>query len=86
METTTVSSKGQIVIPKLIRDRLRLVPGTTLQIDVQGETLVMHRVVPSHPDWRTMRGMFGKRADLLAELAQERAAELAREDARTQSS
>ena len=45
METTTVSSKGQIVIPKAIRERLRLTPGTALQIDVQGETLLMQRVV-----------------------------------------
>ncbi len=86
METTTVSSKGQIVIPKPIRDRLQLIPGTTLRIDVQGETLVIHRVAPGYPDWRTMRGMFATRADLLAELARERAAELAREDARTQGS
>jgi len=86
METTTVSSKGQIVIPKLIRDRLRLTPGTALQIDVQGETLVMQRIVRGYPHWRTMRGMLGKQADLLEELARERAAELAREDARNQGS
>ena len=84
METTTVSSKGQIVIPKPIRDRLRLTPGTALQIDVQGETLVMQRVAKGFPHWRSMRGMLAADGDLLADLAQERAEELKREDGRTQ--
>lgn len=86
METTTVSSKGQIVIPKAIRERLRLTPGTALQIDVQGETLLMQRVVKGYGDWRTMRGMLRAGGNLLEELARERAEELAREDARTQDS
>lgn len=86
METTTVSSKGQIVIPKAIRERLRLTPGTALQIDVQGETLLMQRVVKGYGDWRTMRGMLRDGGNLLEELARERAEELAREDARTQDS
>lgn len=86
METTTVSSKGQIVIPKAIRERLRLTPGTALQIDVQGETLLMQRVVKGYGDWRTMRGMLRVGGNLLEELARERAEELAREDARTQDS
>ena len=86
METTTVSSKGQIVIPKALRERLRLTPGTALQIDVQGETLLMQRVVKGYGDWRTMRGMLRDGGNLLEELARERAEELAREDARTQDS
>ena len=86
METTTVSSKGQIVIPKALRERLRLTPGTALQIDVQGETLLMQRVVKGYGDWRTMRGMLRDGGNLLGELARERAEELAREDARTQDS
>lgn len=61
-------------------------PGTALQIDVQEETLIMQRIVKGYPQWRTMRGMLGRQADLLDDLAQERAAELAREDARNQGS
>jgi AbrB family looped-hinge helix DNA binding protein len=83
MERTTVSSKGQIVIPKPIRDLLQLTPGTALQIDVQGETLVMKRIAGGYPHWRTMRGMLRSADDLFEELAKERAAELAHEDERT---
>jgi len=32
METVTVSSKYQVVIPRKVRDRVRLRPGTKLQV------------------------------------------------------
>lgn len=85
MTKATISAKGQISIPKTIRDRLNLKPGTQLALDVQGNQVVMRRLVPGFPDWRTMRGMFRGGADLQEELAKERAAELAKDDARLQS-
>jgi AbrB family looped-hinge helix DNA binding protein len=36
MTTATISSKGQIAIPKAVRDRLNLKAGTKVVIDVQG--------------------------------------------------
>jgi AbrB family looped-hinge helix DNA binding protein len=81
MTKATVSSKGQIAIPKAVRERLNLKAGTEVVIDVQGEALVMKRLVRDLPDWHTMRGMF-RGADLLQDLANERASELARDDAR----
>ena len=57
MTIATVSSKGQIAIPKAVRERLNLKPGTELEIDVQGEALVMKRTVRKYPDWRTMEGI-----------------------------
>ena len=57
MTKATISSKGQIAIPKAVRQRLNLKAGTEISIDVQGEALVMKRLVPNFPDWRTMQGM-----------------------------
>jgi len=83
MIKTTISSKGQIAIPKAVRERLNLKAGTEISIDVQGEGLVIKRFVRSYPDWRTMRGMF-RGADLLKDLADERKAEIARDHDRVQ--
>ncbi len=82
MTKATVSTKGQISIPKKIRERLNLKPGTLVVLDVQGEQVVMKRLVSGFPDWRSMRGMFRGAGNLQDDLAKERAAELARDDAR----
>ena len=44
METTCVSSKGQVVIPKSIRDRLHLEAGATLSVGVENDAIVLHQV------------------------------------------
>ena len=44
METTRVSSKGQVVIPKSIRDRLHLEAGATLSVEVENDAIVLHQV------------------------------------------
>jgi AbrB family looped-hinge helix DNA binding protein len=83
MTRATISSKGQIAIPKAVRERLNLKTGTEVSIDVQGEALVMKRLVRNYPDWHTMRGMF-RGANLLKDLTDERAAEIARDNAQIQ--
>ena len=41
---TVVSEKGQITIPKAVRDRLGIVPGTVLDVDsVQGKLVAVKR-------------------------------------------
>ena len=82
MTKATISSKGQIAIPKAIRERLNLTPGTELTIDVQGEILLLKRVVSNYPDWRTMRGMAAGGESLTKALMEERAADLAHDIAR----
>ena len=44
--TTTLSSKGQVVLPKQARQRLRLRPGVKLVCAVRGDSLVL---TPEHP-------------------------------------
>jgi AbrB family looped-hinge helix DNA binding protein len=82
MTKATISSKGQIAIPKAVRERLNLRAGTEISIDVQGEALVMKRLVRNYPDWRTMRGMAKGGESLTKALMEDRAAELARDNAR----
>jgi antitoxin PrlF len=82
MATATVSSKGQVSIPKAVRDRLHLKPGTELTIEVQGESLVMKRAAPELPHWETMRGMAKGGESLTKALEEDRAAENAHYDAR----
>lgn len=46
MATTTLSSKGQVVLPRLIRSKLHLAPGTRLVCVIQGDSVVL---TPEHP-------------------------------------
>lgn len=82
MTKATISPKGQIVIPKAVRERLNLKAGTQVSIDVQGEVMVMKRLVRNYPDWRTMRGMARRGESLTKALMDDRASELAHDNAR----
>lgn len=82
MLKATISTKGQIAIPKAVRERLNLKAGTQVSIDVQGESLVLKRLVPKYPDWRSMEGMFRGGPSLTEALMEERAAEKAHDEAR----
>jgi len=39
--TTTVSAKGQIIIPKEIRDKLGLLPSTLMNITLEGGKIII---------------------------------------------
>ena len=82
MTKATISPKGQVAIPKGIRERLRLHTGAQVLIEVRGDSLVLTRLSPPPRDWRGMRGMFRGGAGLLQDLAGGHAAEAARDDAR----
>jgi AbrB family looped-hinge helix DNA binding protein len=56
MATVTVSSKGQVVIPRKIREKLKIVKGTKLELIELGEELILIRL-PDDP-LRALRGMF----------------------------
>jgi AbrB family looped-hinge helix DNA binding protein len=86
MATVTISSKGQIAIPKALRERLNLRAGTEISIDVQGDALIVKRLARNFPDWRTMQGMVRDGGSLTQALEAEHGAELAGDDARLQGS
>ena len=46
MTTTTLSSKGQVVLPRLVRSKLHLAAGTRLLCEIHGDSVVL---TPEHP-------------------------------------
>ena len=46
METTTISAKFQIVIPKEVRQKLRLIPSQRLQVVEKGGVITLVPEVP----------------------------------------
>lgn len=46
MTTTTLSSKGQIVLPRLVRNKLHLTPGVRFKCDILGDSVIL---TPEHP-------------------------------------
>jgi antitoxin PrlF len=52
MELITVSSRGQIVLPKAIREALNLSAGTRLILDIEGHNIVLSK----EPAWKKLEG------------------------------
>ena len=50
MPRTRISSKGQVVLPKEVRDRQGWPPGTELEVEAQGNVVVLR---PARPLPRT---------------------------------
>ena len=76
MLIVTVSSKGQIVIPQYLRERLGIRAGSKLGLYVEGRDVVLLRV--PNQDWRQMRGAY-KGPSLNIGRKQERRKELIRD-------
>jgi AbrB family looped-hinge helix DNA binding protein len=47
--TTTLSSKGQVVLPRLARSRLGLAPGTKFDCEIAGEGILLKPRMPKPP-------------------------------------
>lgn len=76
MDKVTVSSKGQIAIPKQVRERLNLTEGTKLTLEVRGHDIVLSK----GDDWRKLRGALANVPDLMEKFAAFRREERERED------
>jgi len=46
MPTSRLSSKGQVTIPKTVRDRIRLKPGDTISYEMEGDVVRIRRLDP----------------------------------------
>jgi AbrB family looped-hinge helix DNA binding protein len=77
MEQVTVSSKGQIAIPKAVRDRMNLSAGAKLTVEVRGHEIVLSK----EPAWKKLHGA-ATGTDLLAGFALHRKQEREHEDSR----
>ena len=75
MEQVTVSSKGQIAIPKQVREALNLTAGSRLTLEIRGQEIVLSKDAA----WRKLQGAGG---DLMKTFAAFKAEEHAREDSR----
>lgn len=77
MATTTVSSKGQIVIPRALREKYRLTSGTRLEVSESDDGLVLAPVKRARSSrrqggWRALRGVAKGTAALKEHLAEHR--------------
>jgi len=73
---TRLSSKGQVVIPRKVREELDLEPGTVLRVHVDGRRIVLEPV--SQALVAELYGMF-EGVDMLSDLEEEHAREVERD-------
>ena len=68
MLTTTVSTKGQVVIPKALRDALRWPDGTTLVVEQNAQSVMLSPVKRQFPPTRSeeVRGCMGYKGSALS--------------------
>ena len=78
MQRVTVSSKGQIAIPKNIREALNLSEGTRLALEVRGQEIVLSKEMA----WKKLKGA-GANRNLMGAFAAFKKQERAREDSRS---
>ncbi len=78
MEKVTVSSKGQIAIPKAVREALNLGAGTKLSLELRGQEIVLSKQAA----WRKLQGAAAGH-DLMGAFASFRKQERERENSRS---
>jgi AbrB family looped-hinge helix DNA binding protein len=76
MDKVTVSSKGQIAIPKPVREALNLTAGSKLTLEVRGQEIVLSK----GDAWKQLKGAA---RDLDIDLAAFKKAERELEDSRS---
>ncbi|MGA2174641.1 MAG: AbrB/MazE/SpoVT family DNA-binding domain-containing protein [Verrucomicrobiota bacterium] len=62
MSVTTMSTKGQIVVPKGIRDRAGIDPGDKIEISLEGQIVQLRKL--GQPERRPLKITFDKATGL----------------------
>jgi len=75
-----LSSRGQLALPKEVRDQLDLREGVSLTVRVEGDEVILRKARTGN--WREWEGRF-KGSDLLGDLARSRRKELKRDRKRS---
>ncbi|HLF19060.1 MAG TPA: AbrB/MazE/SpoVT family DNA-binding domain-containing protein [Candidatus Omnitrophota bacterium] len=78
MVTTTVTTKGQIVIPSRIRRKLKIKRGTRLSIEEKGDQIILQPLTEDY--FEKMAGILNTKGKGVKALLEERAKEKERED------
>jgi AbrB family looped-hinge helix DNA binding protein len=73
MVKARLSSRGQLALPKAVRDQLGLTEGDTLTVGVEGDAVILRKATAG--GWREWDSRL-KGSNLLADLAEERKREL----------
>lgn len=55
MASSTISEKGQVTVPKSLRDALGIMPGDRLAFELQGETIRIRK----EPDLDRLAALYG---------------------------
>ncbi len=85
MPVTTLTSKGQVTVPKAIRDRLGLREGDKLEFTLDAKGRILVRPWREGPAWAGMLREYGGqrvRVEEMTEAVRRRAAEKARRSRR----
>lgn len=78
MPFTTLTSKGQVVIPAKIRKDMKVKEGTKFYVEERGDEIVLRPVTPQY--LKKIAGVLPTKGKLSRALLQERAKDKERED------
>lgn len=86
-EVTTISAKGQVVIPQSLRKELKIKPGTKFIVFGRGDTVIMKRLeLPDlRKEWDEIFKMMGEKGLKLSEKEIQKEIDSARREKRSKS-
>lgn len=75
MLQTKLSTKGQVIIPRVIRDQMRLTTGMRFEVSMKRDLIVLRPIDYTNPIDQ-LYGLFAGKGDPITELEREHAREI----------